>query len=188
MSFFVPSLFLYQFQSLPEKMVDHLDQIDMDASSLSLSTCFLAILVIMSTVECVALVLCTIYSLFPRIFDDWAWDTGDNFEESEESRQDRIESSLIESCWGLRQFEPAECPICLCDFELNDAVVVSKSTKANCCQHVFHKGCLCQWLERQSTCPCCREELLTPPVLQPKDNHTNPNFCFSFLACPRYEM
>jgi hypothetical protein len=56
-----------------------------------------------------------------------------------------------------------ECPICLTDFCADDMVSSCKDQPT--CQHLFHKGCLEAWLQKQQSCPCCRYEILpiTPP-------------------------
>jgi hypothetical protein len=53
------------------------------------------------------------------------------------------------------------CAICLTPYRVGDIVAGSNknnNNKAHSCQHVFHKSCLVLWLQRQSTCPCCRQE------------------------------
>ena len=47
------------------------------------------------------------------------------------------------------------CAICLNPYLDTDIVAGSKD---HYCRHLFHKRCLVRWLERQSTCPCCRQE------------------------------
>jgi len=48
------------------------------------------------------------------------------------------------------------CPICLDDY-CGDQLVVSSSR----CNHIFHKDCVLEWLEKHETCPCCRIPLVT---------------------------
>ncbi|XP_073152154.1 E3 ubiquitin-protein ligase ATL42-like [Henckelia pumila] len=50
--------------------------------------------------------------------------------------------------------EGLECAVCLSKFE--DVEVLRLLPK---CQHVFHIGCIDQWLERHSTCPLCRRKV-----------------------------
>ncbi|CAL1411687.1 unnamed protein product [Linum trigynum] len=47
--------------------------------------------------------------------------------------------------------EPAECSICLEEFEAGVDV-----RRLGTCWHLFHLICIDQWLEGQSTCPMCR--------------------------------
>ena len=35
------------------------------------------------------------------------------------------------------------CPICLCDFEVGDDIIVLKK-----CQHQYHKSCIKDWISR----------------------------------------
>ncbi|CAM9128269.1 unnamed protein product [Chrysoparadoxa australica] len=46
-----------------------------------------------------------------------------------------------------------ECPICLEGYK-DEAVLLMLS-----CGHVFHEPCAAQWLDRRSTCPCCKQDL-----------------------------
>mmetsp|Transcript_10883 Transcript_10883/g.25216 ORF Transcript_10883/g.25216 Transcript_10883/m.25216 type:complete len:165 (+) Transcript_10883:137-631(+) len=47
------------------------------------------------------------------------------------------------------------CPICLSEYQVGDVVSHGKS-----CLHTFHNDCLCRWLQRDMTCPCCRTEVM----------------------------
>lgn len=59
------------------------------------------------------------------------------------------------------------CPICLVDFEREDAV-----TQLSLCGHIFHMGCIQGWLDRyQFTCPLCRSCLLNVDACQAKCAH-----------------
>ena len=54
--------------------------------------------------------------------------------------------------------EENTCPICICDFEAGDNVVVLRK-----CSHYFHKECLRDWLLRSNlTCPLCRNDIELP--------------------------
>ena len=44
------------------------------------------------------------------------------------------------------------CPICTELFRKDDDVIHHPR-----CEHVFHVKCLVPWLERNSTCPCCKQ-------------------------------
>ncbi|KAL0483494.1 E3 ubiquitin-protein ligase [Acrasis kona] len=48
-----------------------------------------------------------------------------------------------------------ECPVCQDDFKQDEQLNKIE------CNHLFHKKCLREWLERHNTCPMCRHELLT---------------------------
>ena len=52
------------------------------------------------------------------------------------------------------------CSICLMDYQAGD-IVFRNATKEVIwilvtCNHFFHKECIKKWLERQTSCPCCR--------------------------------
>ena len=50
------------------------------------------------------------------------------------------------------------CPICLCDFEVGDDIIVLKK-----CQHQYHKSCIKDWISRsQQNCPLCRTSVSMP--------------------------
>ncbi|XP_038988023.1 E3 ubiquitin-protein ligase ZNRF3-like [Phoenix dactylifera] len=51
------------------------------------------------------------------------------------------------------EFEDNGCSICLEEFELEMEVTRMP------CKHVFHGGCLTQWLEKSHLCPLCRQEI-----------------------------
>ncbi|KAJ6020420.1 hypothetical protein N7540_005924 [Penicillium herquei] len=48
-----------------------------------------------------------------------------------------------------------ECSICLHPPELNETVAVLH------CEHMFHTGCIAQWLHRSNSCPLCRRIIRT---------------------------
>uniref|UniRef100_A0A7S0PTJ0 RING-type domain-containing protein n=1 Tax=Asterionellopsis glacialis TaxID=33640 RepID=A0A7S0PTJ0_9STRA len=48
------------------------------------------------------------------------------------------------------------CAICLDNFE--DGELINDTPG---CQHVFHKECLLEWLDRHDICPCCRRPMFS---------------------------
>jgi len=50
-----------------------------------------------------------------------------------------------------------DCSICWGKVEENTKITTQ-------CNHVFHKNCLNKWLNKQQTCPYCRQECLYIPV------------------------
>ena len=47
------------------------------------------------------------------------------------------------------------CPICLIDFKEEDILI-----RFSCKEHIFHKKCLCTWLEKSDICPLCKKSLI----------------------------
>jgi hypothetical protein len=47
--------------------------------------------------------------------------------------------------------------------ETGDSVSHGKAS----CAHVFHEECVSQWLSKQSSCPCCRKDMIIPPTMFP---------------------
>jgi hypothetical protein len=120
----------------------------------------------MTTVEAAILVVFTVYSWCRLCLDstDFLWFEEDEEEEEEDEdsecwveRSRRIQETLEEKRYELLGSDrPICCPICLNNYESDD--VVAGSSKR--CRHIFHKSCLVRWLRNQSSCPCCRQELL----------------------------
>ena len=57
----------------------------------------------------------------------------------------------------LSDIEQSCCDICMMDYELGD--VVSQSHNENC-DHIFHKDCILDWMQKKHSCPCCRRNYL----------------------------
>ena len=75
-----------------------------------------------------------------------------------------LKTQLYSELLKERRQDVASCPICLADFEAFDMVSLSceKGHPNGNCRHYFHQECIRTWLEKQSSCPCCRHELLQP--------------------------
>lgn len=51
------------------------------------------------------------------------------------------------------------CTVCLCEYEEDDLM------RRLPCHHEFHKACIDKWMTQHTTCPICREPLITPQEL-----------------------
>ncbi|KAK7291646.1 hypothetical protein RIF29_06956 [Crotalaria pallida] len=71
---------------------------------------------------------------------------------------------------GLKNNEPFDCAVCLCEFSDQD-----KLRLVPMCSHAFHMNCLDTWLLSNSTCPLCRATL------------SNSSCCYS-LENPMWNM
>jgi hypothetical protein len=49
------------------------------------------------------------------------------------------------------------CDICMLDYEIGDEISESKNLD---CDHIFHKECILDWMQKRHTCPCCRRNYL----------------------------
>jgi hypothetical protein len=55
---------------------------------------------------------------------------------------------------GMHASCESSCPICL-----EPSTIITTATCDCDCKTLFHRHCLNKWLQRASTCPCCRKEL-----------------------------
>jgi hypothetical protein len=180
MNFFLPGFFDSIGRS-PKHCLSNFEGDTIEQDTAFLSTALLTLLVLMTIVEVVILVLCTLYSWFKFPFSDFQWidDEEENDILSEQAaatetasddkeRFQQIVESLEERIWNeTNETNEHECVICLNDFQQND-VVVSPADRKRRCRHVFHKKCLHQWLQIKSSCPCCRQKLVETPVCKTK--------------------
>lgn len=69
---------------------------------------------------------------------------------------DAVRSQLPVTTWSRLTHESAtECALCLEEYEEGDIVTHLG------CLHVYHQACLSPWLDRQTTCPCCKYDILS---------------------------
>jgi len=60
----------------------------------------------------------------------------------------------IESQNNHRNVPETCCSICLADYVEGDELMMLP------CQHAYHKACISQWLQRQSQCPLCKQDVI----------------------------
>lgn len=98
------------------------------------------------------------------------------FHMHDQPKQKRVSPEFLELLWScsatLTEDESAalaadghgNCPVCLCDLSAGDDIVCMPCEG----MHTGHWSCLQPWLQKASTCPCCRFEL--PLDTDAKDN------------------
>lgn len=57
----------------------------------------------------------------------------------------------------LHHISQSCCDICMMDYEPDDKISESKNSG---CDHIFHKDCILDWMQKKHTCPCCRRNYL----------------------------
>jgi len=84
-------------------------------------------------------------------------------ESSEESEESISALELHNDCSGSYDNEEdrATCAICLAEYETGDLVISSKM-----CDHLFHRDCLLEWLEKNDKCPFCRVDMVPSCVMR----------------------
>ncbi len=118
--------------------------------------CFLCLAFLMALVEIFVQTLSHLSKYYPNLFDDFSCFCEDESPNQRTVRMQRCLSiSIIDQT--AQDASTEHCPICLNEFE-DKELVASGSRK--CCKNFFHKECLTSWLQLQSTCPCCRQEIL----------------------------
>jgi hypothetical protein len=62
---------------------------------------------------------------------------------------------------GLKEKGQDTCAICLCCYEVGETVSVLPN-----CSHVYHDGCVVEWIRRSGKCPLCRANVREAPGVQ----------------------
>lgn len=71
-------------------------------------------------------------------------------------RSTKISLSRRLSSWR-RPSAKDECCICLESYNVGETICAPITTE---CNHVFHEGCILQWVKNHDKCPLCRVDLL----------------------------
>lgn len=83
-----------------------------------------------------------------------AHDHDDNAESAVDKRHVSLSERL--SSWR-RPSAKDECCICLECYAAGETICAPITTE---CNHIFHEGCINEWLKKNSKCPLCRVELI----------------------------
>lgn len=64
-----------------------------------------------------------------------------------------------------------ECPICYEPFD--------STRKITNCHHAFHDHCIREWLQRQPTCPLCKQSItiITDPLKSEHEQYDEMEYC-----------
>ena len=119
-----------------------------------LLTCMVWLTILMALVEGFVQLVLLVSKRCPGLFE------GVSYFQEDESPTERI--IRIQRCLQISLFNKSSdfgpcCPVCLNTFDDGELVV---SGLRQCCKNCFHHECLSSWLQIQSTCPCCRHEIL----------------------------
>ena len=75
---------------------------------------------------------------------------------NDDSQQQQQQQLLALEC-----LDTHSCDICILDYAVGDEVTKSRNTE---CDHIFHKECILDWMQKKPTCPCCRRYYLGTPA------------------------
>ena len=178
------------------------DDADCQVKESSVPTSIAVLVIALTASELVILGLCKMMAWYADVAfysQDWSHDEQTR---TNHRNPEAVSQSLRTQLWTPRDRHSAEeptCPICLVDFGTLCVVVYyvrsatstillticpwlsldtnqSVSHGRASCHHTFHTECITQWLSKQSSCPCCRQDMIVPPAWQ-RDS----GFCF--FAC-----
>lgn len=109
-------------------------------------------------------------------------DTSDGGDDDDDRELGGVDEATIVSYPRLQYSQAAEediihsdkgsnssCSICLLDYQGTDTVRVLPE-----CKHFFHVRCVDPWLKLHSTCPICRNQMITPPDGGGRSSGNNP--------------
>jgi len=78
--------------------------------------------------------------------------------------------------------EDSQCSVCLCDYEEEEEL-----RRLPKCNHKFHITCIDQWLNNNSTCPLCRENLKPDADQAPGDSAPQSTRALEAVPVPQSE-
>lgn len=70
-----------------------------------------------------------------------------------EQLRNKIEKVVSDRDMSNERFVEDPCPICLETFQLEETYIPLK------CNHNYHSACLSNWLDKNSSCPMCKDEV-----------------------------
>jgi Ring finger domain len=76
------------------------------------------------------------------------------------SAQDHFMESTEENIFSqsTKAHSKPQCSICLDDYKTGETICWSKTNE---CDHIFHKGCIVEWMIGNDDCPLCRTNLMS---------------------------
>jgi hypothetical protein len=163
------------------------DYADCPPRETSTSTSIAVLVIALTASELLILGVCRIMSWYA----DVVFYSCHEVERSRETIAYSLQTSRYKRIGGSE-----ECPICLVEFgtflswgclhsikwliltfavssETGDSVSHGKAS----CAHVFHEECLSQWLSKQSSCPCCRKDMIITSGMFPWQREADAPFC-----------
>lgn len=93
------------------------------------------------------------YAFGEQNFDEIITNLLNNFEHSQGLQKQEAQRVPITNVTQKQVDNGAQCTTCMDTFNLDEEVAQLN------CNHIFHKLCITPWLERQKTCPICRQEV-----------------------------
>jgi len=68
--------------------------------------------------------------------------------------EDRIVQRSFCTACVPKEYSEMDCPICLSPMEPAWRIISTN------CNHIFHRGCVLEWMQQSKTCPICRSRLI----------------------------
>lgn len=127
----------------------------------SFRDCLITLIFLMAILESLASLLSALSKSYPELFDGESSNKWWQEDEAPAERAARVQRCLTVSIYQAENDQQDDdhncCSICLNDFEQGETLA---SGSRKCCNNLYHTSCLSSWLQLQSTCPCCRQDML----------------------------